>query len=287
MSSMHAVIAAGAAVAVALPLLAPYAASAPLALLRALNAAAFGVNVAAVSVPGRLDGERGDDKAREKDRALIAPSGWAFAIWAPIYLGEAAFVAMQLLGHSEALDSVLPALTASFVAANLCQSLWCASFRPAFTDGWKKYVPVAALGATALSLSHVHAVVSAAPSSALLSAVAIPLTMHFGWTTAATLVNLNVSFAMDSRNSDTAVIALGHGSAIAATTLGVSVTLAYSSPAYALTVAWALAACADGVGKRAAREGGGALERGASVQRVLCALGSATCAVVACVSMVN
>ena len=53
-------------------------------------------------------------------RSLLSPSGWAFAIWAPIYVGEAAFCTAQLFAtESSSLAQVLPEITGSFVAANL------------------------------------------------------------------------------------------------------------------------------------------------------------------------
>ena len=68
------------------------------------------------------------------------------------------------------------------------------------------------LAGTAYSLSLVQA--AATPE---LFWYFVPLTMHFGWTTAATLVNLNGSIAMGTSNSDTAVVGVGHASVIAAT----------------------------------------------------------------------
>lgn len=127
--------------------------------------------VVAVSVPGRLDGQQDDamrkgdmnpttnSTAKEDDplikgtdaasynlnrsRTLVNPSGWAFAIWGPIYLGEAAFVTSQLFASDttlNALNALIPDVTAPFVAANIMQSLWCVSFRPSYGEGWKKYI---------------------------------------------------------------------------------------------------------------------------------------------------
>jgi hypothetical protein len=111
---------------------------------------------------------------------------------------------------------------------------------------------------------------------------------HFGWTTAATLVNLNGSVAMSKNASDSTVIAVGHSSAVAAAILGVGVTLWQSSPAYGLTVAWALAACADGMKKRQvetksqkSKDISDLLLRGMKVQQTLCYIGSGLCAAAA------
>ena len=159
------------------------------------------------------------------------------------------------------------------------QSLWCAAFRPTYNEGWYKYVSVVMLGGTAYSLSFVHAI--AQTTIAVPWWYFLPLTVHFGWTTAATLLNLNGSLAMDRDTNDSTLVALGHASAVVATLLGV--TLAPTAPAYGLTVAWALAACADGMTKRLndpqsqQNQSSSTLRTGASVQRVLCWMGSAAC----------
>mmetsp|Transcript_17667 Transcript_17667/g.38189 ORF Transcript_17667/g.38189 Transcript_17667/m.38189 type:complete len:331 (-) Transcript_17667:1279-2271(-) len=310
---------AGAAISIGLPMLeAALSSSASLSLLKSLNVVAFATNVIAVSVPGRLDGQL-DEKMRageldptkpnatasksedsplvagkEKSsvytlnlsRTLINPSGWAFAIWGPIYLGEASFVAAQLFASDAATLALLPHITAPFVAANLFQSLWCASFRPSYGEGWKKYISVAMLAGTGYSLSLVHsagsAVMAADPSS--LSYLLLPMTVHFGWVSAATLVNLNGALASDESASPRSLIALGNSSALAATALGVGLTVSQSAPAYGLTLAWALAACADGMTKRIPSQSATeeeTLAKAAGVQKNLCWAGSFACAVAA------
>mmetsp|Transcript_11731 Transcript_11731/g.25319 ORF Transcript_11731/g.25319 Transcript_11731/m.25319 type:complete len:335 (+) Transcript_11731:138-1142(+) len=314
---------AGAGIAVGLPMLeAALSSSASLTLLKSLNAAAFATNVIAVSLPGRLDGPQDDEmrsgnlnpkkpndatsSAKKEDtflvdkgessssssagymlnrsRTLVNPSGWAFAIWGPIYLGEAAFVTAQFLASDAAASTLLPQITAPFVAANIFQSLWCASFRPSYGEGWKKYVSAGMLAGTACSLSLVHSAGSAVADGSTLSHLLLPLTMHFGWTTAATLVNLNGSLASDESASPRSLIALGHSSALAATALGVGLTLSWSAPTYGLTLAWALAACADGMTKRIPAQSPveeETLAKAGTVQKNLCWTGSFACAVAA------
>jgi hypothetical protein len=291
------VLGSGAAVLIGLPFAA--LSGAPLYWLQGANLLSYAVNCAAVSVPGRIDGpaqetlqggayERVDAAEYEtlysptQGRSLVAPAGWAFAIWGPIYLGEAVFcTSLLFLPSSHVVLSTLPSITAPLVAAHLCQSLWCAAFRPSYMTAeapWPKYVSVAMLGGTAYSLSLVHAVTAAGPFSWCF----VPLTLHFGWTTAATLVNLNGSFAASPTSTDRLVIGLGHTSVLVGTALGVAVTLLRSSPVYGLTVAWALAACADGMARRGPREGVSAdIQRGQKVQQMLCYAGSGICAAVA------
>jgi hypothetical protein len=261
--------------------------------LKIANLLAFATNVTAVSIPGRMDGKQ-DRKMREgdlnpeltalrdsdaenniviasRDRTLLAPAGWAFSIWAPIYLGEAVFVGAQFFDPS--LAAIVPQVTVPFVAANLLQSLWCASFRPSYYSnvGWHKYVSVAMLGGTAVALNQVP--------FGLSMYYLLPMTVHFGWTTAATLVNLNGSIAMGgSAVSDSTLISTGHASAALATGMGVGVTVFNMLPAYGLAVAWALAGCASGMRIKENDDSvSDVLHSGAGVQRALLWTGSVLC----------
>lgn len=225
------VAAAGVAVIAGLPFVEAAAASGAISigLLKGLNLAAFAGNCAAVSVPGRIDeqqdvamrkgalnpskpgaatestslndsgattsgGEYTEIYSPSRGRSLVSPSGWAFAIWGPIYLGEAIFVGGQFF--SDTLASVLPQFAPAFIAANIMQSLWCASFRPSYGEGWKKYVSVGCLAGTAYSLLQINAFAGSAEAASL-GWYFLPLSLHAGWTTAATLVNLNGSVAMN------------------------------------------------------------------------------------------
>ena len=86
--------------------------SASLALLQGVNVAAFAFNCFAVSVPGRIDEQQDQNMRRAalnpatgqqgsettpltttydstyspaRGRTMVAPAGWAFSIWGPIY----------------------------------------------------------------------------------------------------------------------------------------------------------------------------------------------------------
>ena len=97
---------------------------------------------------------------------------------------------------------------------------------------------------------------------------------------AATLVNLNGSLACDEAVSPRVLTAFGHSSAVIATALGVGVTMSMSAPVYGMTLAWALAACADGMKKRKAahsEKDEKVLGKAAIVQSKLCWAGSLAC----------
>merc|ERR1712185_371839 len=95
----------------------------------------------AVAVPGRYDGQAKGGKSGAKPPKLTAlsanlftPAGWAFAIWAPIFAGEA----LMMLLITSASAPVAPQLYAlgRAVAPGWCagiaaQVAWCWAFRPA------------------------------------------------------------------------------------------------------------------------------------------------------------
>ena len=130
------------------------------------------------------------------------------------------------------------------------------------------------LAGTAFLLSKVQAVGCSA-DAATLYWYFVPLSLHFGWTTAATLVNLNGSVAMEENNSDSTVIVVGHATSIAATAFGIGVMLAQAAPAYGFTMAGALLACVQGM--LCVANHGNTLKKGAGVQKSLCLAGSAAC----------
>jgi hypothetical protein len=130
------------------------------------------------------------------------------------------------------------------------------------------------LGGTAYSLSWLP--VLSEPTTAA-SWFLVPLVMHFGWTTAATLVNLNGSVAMESSINDSLLVGLGHGSVVAATALGVALPAlgVAASPAYGLTIAWALLAVGSNAESQPRHSD--VLRTGAKVHKALCYAGSAIC----------
>jgi hypothetical protein len=320
------VLTAGAAIATSIPYIVPALAASPfssLPLLQAANVVAYAINVASVSVPGRWDSPQQDDQVKlinrggtststavpassdsnndDKDtgnvttpdqlrgRSLVQPSGWAFSIWSIIYIGELTFCGVQFMDSSTVQGLLLPHITGPFVAANLIQSLWCASFRPSFNkEWWHKYVSVAMLGGTAYSLSYISTAITGSDPIIAGGWLFVPLMMHFGWATAATLVNFNTSIASSGSVSSSTIIAVGHTSAVLATILGVTIPLlGLSTPVYGMTIAWALLAVASNpISSKVPSSSSSSVPtqgkndawyKGAKVQKMLCYTGSALC----------
>merc|ERR1711862_734516 len=148
--------------------------------------------------------------------------------------------------------------------------------------GWHKYISAFMLGGTAYSLSQVMGAVriltsetAAVSISRTLAIYYIPMTIHFGWTTAATLVNINGSLAMTDTVSDSKVIAVGYASVVAGAALGVRITIVYASPVYGFTLAWALAACGNGMKDRA--DDTTVMKNARDRQRIICYTASTLC----------
>lgn len=275
-------------------------ASIPWTVVQGANLAAYGLSFWSVSRPGRYDGQAqiaGDDSEKKgsteldkmgtgrRGRTLVPPAGWAFAIWGPIFIGELLMVGNQLfLPEDSALAPLIRQVTGPFVLAEVFQSLWTASFRPKYNQGIYKYISFFNLSGIAISLSFCHSSFTKACefSTAQYMLNFLPLAMHFGWTTAAALVNLNGMYAIQDDVKPRSVAVLGHASVIAATIIGVCTTLSRQAPVYGGVIAWALAAVASGLSKRIEatktdrQDVVGVL--GARQQRLLSIMGAILCA---------
>lgn len=143
-------------------------------------------------------------------------------------------------------------MSGGFCIAQVCQTLWTAAFRPKYVKQNQQYISTALLAGVAYALSRSHAsfvASSVLPAMHEYLLYFFPVALHFGWTTAATLVNLNGSVAMDCANPK--VLAwTGHVSAVAATVVGAAVSLTRQAPVFGGVIAWALTACSTGMQRR-------------------------------------
>lgn len=236
--------------------------------LKGAAAAAYALQVVCVSIPGRIDGEMAKELQDENDsvvgdeakklssrngRTLVAPAGWAFAIWGPIFMGELVSVISQLsIPADDPLVPLLRKTSVPFAFAHIFQSLWCAAFRRKYS-GNLMYISFGMLASTAYSLSMAHAAFAAESSTysgGTYAKLFLSLSLHTGWTVAASIVNLNGAFSMKESSGPRAIALLGHASVVAATAVGVAVTTMRSAPVFGGVISWALLAVADGMKQR-------------------------------------
>ena len=263
--------------------------------IKTANALLYVLNLYAVQQPGRLDGRKQEElqnkgsKGNKKDlfqtyrdRTLVMPSGWAFSIWPVIFLGELVFCTSSFfVKETSPVAQVIKKVSGGFMVGQIFQTLWTASFRPKY-EGKLQYISAAMLSGIALSMSRAHAAFAMAGSSYGLGQYLMyfaPMSLHFGWTLAASLVNLNGNIAAPENVSPAVVAGAGHVSVLVATGLGISVTILRQAPVVGAVIAWALTACYTGLESR--------LERakdikdreqvglyGAHLQRWLCGAGA-------------
>ena len=294
----------------------------PFVAIKGINALSYGISIFSTSRPGRYDGaasvteadgirkgsSSGGGAARKgmeqmgtsRGRTLVPPAPWAFIIWAPIFLGELVMVATPFVTKvSPRAETILRESAGPFALAQVFTALWTASFRPRYGSrgGIYKYVSALGLAGIAASLSISHRSFATTTGSGLsgleYALYCLPLSLHFGWTTAAALVNLNGMFALSGDEKITkeeeavtarSVAALGHATVVVATAIGVSVTWARNAPVFGGVICWALTAVAAGLKQRIEASGGKISETavvgvdGAERQRLLSLSGAIICA---------
>ena len=183
---------------------------------------------------------------------MITPAGWAFSIWGVIYSGEAIFTASQAFNLWSPDADMLRRIAPWWALACGLQALWCSAFRP-----WAKaprhfWLSPALLTAEAFALGGAHRVLRSALEGMSWQSywtTHVPLSLHFGWITAAAVVNLNSLAALTL--SHAAQIYVAFSSVFASAIIGSVVTLHTGDPIYAGVLAWALTAVAEDGGRRA------------------------------------
>lgn len=228
-----------------------------------LSLGAFALNVVSVAVPGRIDGKMAEEAKRAAKaakehagkqpdgeiagvprdslyRSLVTPAGWAFAIWGVIFTTEAVFTAAQAMppsSLSSAAAGVYAAVAPWWAAACGLQSLWCVAFRDWARAPRHFWLSGALLATEAVALGGAHRVLRAAvaaaggmPTAVYLSCH-VPISLHFGWITAAAVVNLNSLVAVVAPPAH-AQLSFAFASVWGAAALGALVTVTTGDPIY-------------------------------------------------------
>lgn len=161
---------------------------------RLLWVGAFALNLITVSIGGRFDSDQVSQSGAFFWKTLFVPAGYAFAIWGIIYLSEIFLTAyVGVVGQP---SSLLKKAVPFWTLANVFQSLWCFVFRPKYLNSL--WLPTSQLAFGAVSLSFAHQALSQALiaesnwiAKLQLFVLRFPITLHTGWLTAASLLNLN------------------------------------------------------------------------------------------------
>ena len=243
---------------------------------RVVNASSFVVNVVAVAVPGRVDGEmakemkelkndsRDDDnhkkendmnkdgtkdgffkqriKKTSKYRSLFIPAGYAFAIWGFIFSSEFVFSLRSLfnIGRDELYAREA---TAFYACANVLQSLWCVTFREWTERPRYHWINAFLLGLEAFALWNSKEFVYFANKNNNAftkesAFVSIPIRTHFAWIICACGININTVCA-NAFDANTQLIT-ACATAIGATAIGLYSSVFRKDACTPFVFAWAL-----------------------------------------------
>ena len=170
--------------------------------------------------------------------SYLQPAIYAFiVIWPTIYAGEVLFGLWQAFQRRdtapEARLQTIQAVAWPYFAAQAVTCVWI--FLPDITQR------MVALGLVAVFLGMAHGVVAPVKQGVDYYLMAAPITLHFGWAVAATLVSLNTVVAR-STSSVSVKLALLAGSLAFAAGAGAFFAARRNSGLIAGTVGWAILA---------------------------------------------
>lgn len=203
------------------------------------NAAAFGINTAVTYGVGtglaRLSslGLQTNKEVSQAHPTIVTPKGWAFSIWGPIFIGEAAFTAWSFYLSDDGTKRAIQALSPHWQLVCLGQAFWTVSFArsnmivsaaslPFITAQLVKvYHGINQLGLTGREYWYVH----------------LPIALHASWACCASLVQLNITSSVYIPSLDTLLARL---SIVAAAAGNVALSWYSSDPIPSFVGAWAL-----------------------------------------------
>lgn len=141
----------------------------------------------------RLFGRTNPEVSQRHD-TLITPKGWAFSIWAIIFVGES--LGLLLIWTNALYSTHYNEILVPFTYACILQSLWCVFFS-------KEKMLLSAIALTGIALclklcsDEISTIAMAAPFTSEIPyisniLISYPIRIHFAWTTAAALINWNM-----------------------------------------------------------------------------------------------
>ncbi|CAM9571407.1 unnamed protein product [Chrysoparadoxa australica] len=199
-------------------------------------------DLVAVSLPGRIDSSFDESGITVKSgfKGMLSPASYTFGVWGPIFCGEVTYSIWQLRASKRA-ERVLADLAPWYIAAMLCQTMWCFIFMPYL--GQQLQFSAGMLALTAVMLAGANGVLVRYRDTTTFPfyiAVHAPLTLHFAWECCASLVNM--SSALSYWGTPAPIqLAFCIYATVSATAAGVAITLLRKEPLFGGVIAWALA----------------------------------------------
>lgn len=146
----------------------------------------------AIGAAGIIPGLKTNSELSRKYQTLVTPVGWAFAIWGVIFVAQFIWTLYQVLARSQRNSPWVTAVGFNYLYVCLAQCAWTLAFSTEII-----YLSVVCMVAILVFL--VRAVVQLGKvgveddfSIRTYLLWKFPFTIHCGWITAATIVNINV-----------------------------------------------------------------------------------------------
>ena len=172
---------------------------------------------------------------------MITPAGYAFSIWALIYLGLLSFSIYQFFAPN---PEKLRALRSVYILSCAANCLWIYC--------WHHELTAACLGIIFVllaTLAFINIKMRQTETYSEYWFVKAPFGLYFGWVTTATILNATVMLvSFNVMVPDSTALILGAALLFIAGALGVIICLKLKNYFYPLSIAWALTAIAVGHG---------------------------------------
>jgi hypothetical protein len=197
------------------------------------------VQIGATFLPQLGLGEPIGDRS-DAIRTLITPSGWAFAIWGPLFFGSAVFAVWQALPRQRA-NALLDRIGWPATIALAAQGVW-AIYTQFANLTW---ISVAIILTSLAGLLMVLRTLTRMPTLRVRERwlVALVFSALAAWLTAASIVNISATLAYYGWGGDFAYpLAAAVMVAIGGVIAGLAIVRSRGNPWYALVFLWALLA---------------------------------------------
>lgn len=178
----------------------------------------------------------GEVSGRFFNEVLIIPADYAFAIWAPIYLGLLAFAVYQAL-PSQRLNIRFAKTRLWLTASALLNAAWIVAFDNLLFD--LSLAIIALMLVTALAM-HRKLEIGTTKVYGLERLLRVPFSLYAGWLTAATILNTaGVLAVRDWNGFGLSDLVWGIVMLLVASAIGLVTRFRWSDPVYGAVFVWA------------------------------------------------
>ena len=170
--------------------------------------------------------------------SLLTPSGYAFSIWGPIFLGLAVYAVWQLRPAQR--NNALPdAVAQPLTLANLATAAWVVLFAYEHI-AWCALLMLCILLSLIATYGRARRLVLAQEAPRWCS---VPFALYLGWISVATVVNVTIAlWTWGWQPPTNMAMVLSLVLLVVVTGLGLLISRAFSEITYPLVLAWALTA---------------------------------------------